>query len=252
VRFCIDCKLSKSFFNAGLFLQMAFMKLFTKKTKDESVEVKKNWYADRYQTIVVQRNFLALITIASLAGIIFSILSVVQITNSKTIEPFVIEIESKTGITNVIRPLQIEKFAYDETLRRYFLTKYITNRETYNYGSFEYNYFTVVRLLSNYSVYNDFRRLVYASNSNSPVRLGQKTQRHIKLKSISFLRTIKGQIGYTAQIRFKSDDSGSNIQHKVATINFDFADLALTDEERAINPLGFQVIGYRVDDEIMQ
>lgn len=227
------------------------MGLFKKKVKDESIEVKKNWYADRYQTVVVQRNFLALITIASLAGIIFSVLSVVKITTSKTIEPFVIEIEDKTGITNVIRPLQQEKYAYDETLRRYFLTEYITKRETYNYGTFEYNFFTVVRLLSNTSVYNTFRQNVYASNPDSPVRLGQ-TQRTIKLKSITFLQQVPGQVGFTAQIRFKSEDNGANTKHKVATINFEFADLALTEEERAINPLGFQVIGYRVDDEIIQ
>ena len=106
------------------------MGLFSRKVKEESIEVKKNWYADRYQTVIVQRNFLALITITALAGIIFSVLSVVKISTSKTIEPFVIEIEDKTGITNVIRPLQQEKYAYDETIRRYFLTIYITARET--------------------------------------------------------------------------------------------------------------------------
>ncbi len=228
------------------------MGLFKKSVKDESIEVKKNWYADRYQTVVVQRNFLALITIASLAGIIFSVLSVVKITTSKTIEPFVIEIEDKTGITNVIRPLTKEKYAYDETLRRYFLTQYITKRETYNYVTFEYNYFTVVRLLSDPVVYNAFRQDVYASNPNSPVRLGQVTQRYIKIKSITFLQPVKGEVGFTAQIRFKSDDNGANVKYKVATINFDFIDMVLTEEERAINPLGFRVIGYRVDDEIVQ
>lgn len=232
------------------------MRFFGKKEKDESIEVKKSWYEDRYQTVVVQRNFLALVTIASLAGIIFSVLSVVKIVSSKTIEPFVIGIEDKTGITNVIRPIQQEKYAYDEVLRRYFLTQYITKRETYNINSFEYNYFTVVRLFSNSGVYGAFRNSVYVSNPNSPVRLGN-TQRTIKIKSIVFMPPINGQAGFPVQIRFKSEDgdglnTGGNIKHKLATISFEFADLVLTDEERAINPLGFQVIGYRVDDEIVQ
>jgi type IV secretion system protein VirB8 len=233
-----------------------FMGLFSKKVKEESIEVKKNWYADRYQTVVVQRNFLALITIASLAGIIFSVLSVVQITTSKTIEPFVIEIEDKTGITNVIRPLQQEKYSYDETIRKYFLTMYITARETYSFNTFENNYFKVVRLLSNNSAYTNFRREVSANNTDSPVRLGNNVQRTIKIKSMTFLQPVKGQTGFTAQIRFKTEDVGENgttgIKNKVATINFIFSDLALTEEERAVNPLGFQVIGYRVDDEVTQ
>lgn len=237
------------------------MGLFGKKVKEESIEVKKNWYADRYQTVVVQRNFLALITIASLAGIIFSVLSVVKITSSKTIEPFVIEIEDKTGITNVIRPLQLEKYSYDETIRKYFLTMYVTARETYNFNTFENNYFKTVRLLSNPPAYSAFRNIVSANNPESPVRLGQSSQRMLKIKSISYLQTAKGQSGFTAQIRFRTDDAGiengvpgigGNTRHKVATINFTFSDLALTEEERAVNPLGFQVIGYRVDDEIAQ
>ncbi len=234
------------------------MGLFKKKSKEESIEVKKNWYADRYQTVIVQRNFLAIITVASLIGVIFSVLSVVKISATKTIDPFVIEIEDKTGVTNVIRPLQKERYAYDETLRRYFLTKYISNRETYNYGSFEYNYFTVIRILSSSSVYAAFRRDVYATNTTSPVRLGSSIQRGAKIKSISFLQPVAGQVGFTAQVRFKIEDSetssGSvrNTYHKVATINFDYVDMSLTEEERAINPLGFQVIGYRVDDEVVQ
>lgn len=232
------------------------MGLFSKKDKDESIEVKRSWYEDRYQTVVVQRNFLALVTVASLAGIIFSVLSVVKIVSSKTIEPFVIGIEDKTGITNVIRPIQQEKYAYDEVLRRYFLTQYLSKRETYNITSFEYNYFTVIRLFSNSTVYGAFRSSVYVNNPNSPVRLGTK-QRTIKIKSIVFMPPVPGQAGFPVQIRFKSEDGdgvnpGGDVKHKLVTMSFDFQDLVLTDEERAINPLGFQVIAYRVDDEIVQ
>lgn len=240
---------------SGVGFKVELMGLFTKKTKDESIEVKKNWYADRYQTVVVQRNFLALVTVASLAGIIFSVLSVVQITSSKSIEPFVIQIEDKTGITNVVRPIQVEKYSKDETLNRYFLTKYITKREGYNYGSFQYDYFTVVRLLSNGSVYNGFKNQVAVSNANSPVRLGSAKQRLIKITSIIFLQPVRGQVGVTAQVRFRADDTdpGGNVRkssNKLATVNFLYMDLVLTSEERAINPLNFQVIGYKVDDEV--
>ena len=226
------------------------MGLFKKKVQEDSIEIKKNWYADRYQTVVVQRNFLVLVTILSIACIILSVLALVRVVTSRTIEPFVIEIEQKTGITNVIRPLQQEKYAYDETLRRYFLYHYITKRETYDISSFEYNYFTFVRLLSDSGVYSAFKRDVGASNPSSPVRLGQ-SKRTIKIKSMIFPPAISGQNGFVAQIHFVSEDQ-SGAKNKVATINFVFSDLVLTQEERAVNPLGFQVVGYRLDDEILQ
>jgi len=227
------------------------MGLFRKKATEDSIELKKNWYADRYQTVVVQRNFLALVTIVSLAGIIFSVLSVVKITASKTIEPFVIEVEEKTGITNVIRPLQKEKYAFDEVLRRYFIYQYVTKRESYDLASFDYNYFTFVRLLSDAGVYSAFRKDVNATNASSPVRLGS-AQRTVKIKSITFPPPVTGQSGFVSQIRFKSEDPLSGVKNKVITMNFDYFDLSLNQEDRAVNPLGFQVTGYRVDDEILQ
>jgi type IV secretion system protein VirB8 len=231
------------------------MQFFKKKEVDDSIVSNKNWYADRYQSVLVQRNFLLLLTMVSLAGIIVSVLAVIKVTSSKTIEPFVIEIEERSGVTNVIRPLLKEKFAYDEVLRRYFLMKYMNARETYDPASYEYAYSTVVRLLSSGEVYGNFRQTISSDNLRSPIRLGFKGKRLIKVVSITPLTTAAGQKGFTAQVRFTSTDvsqQGNSVdKHLVATINFDYQDLNLTKDERDINPLGFQVTEYRVDEETL-
>lgn len=228
------------------------MQFFKKKQADDSIAAKKNWYSDRYQTVLVQRNFFLLLTLISFVGIIVSVLAVIQVTSSKNIEPFVIEIEDKTGITNVIRPLLKEQFAYDEALRRYFITKYINARETYDPGSYRHNYNNVVRLLSASDVYTKFRRSVSPDAPGSPLRFGPKGVREVKIKSISELKAAPGQAGFVYQVRFARTDIGGTydaVKHLVATINFDFVDMSLTTDERAINPLGFQVTGYRLDEE---
>lgn len=215
------------------------------------------WYSDKYNSIVIQRNFLIIVAILGLLITIISLFVIFKISTSKTIEPFVIEIEKKTGITNVIRPLLKKQFAYDEVLQRYFVRKYITNRETYNYYSYNNNYYNIVRLLSNPRVFNTFRHSINAENKNSPLRLGEKTERFINIKSISYLNiNNKEAKGTTMQVRFLSYEVRSNNynkkmnqKHLIATVTFDFLDLRLNDEERAINPLGFQVINYRVDKE---
>jgi type IV secretion system protein VirB8 len=227
------------------------MQLFKKKETDDSVVAKKNWYADRYQTVVVQRNFLLLLTMISLAGIIVSAIAVIKVTSSKTIEPFVIEIEEKTGITNVIRPLLKEKFSHEEALTRYFIMKYINARETYDPSSFEYNYSTVARILSSSEVYSQFRRSISADNPESPLRLGLKGERTIKVISITPLVVAAGQTGFTAQVRFVATSTASTPKNLVATINYLYQDLELNRDERDINPLGFQVTGYRIDEEAL-
>ncbi len=230
---------------------MGLIDLFKKKDADNSLAAKKNWYADRYQTVLVQRNFLVLLTIASLVGIVVSVLAVIKVTSSKTIEPFVIEIEEKSGITNVIRPLLTQEFTGNEALRRYFIMKYLNARETYDGGSYQYNYFTVVRLLSAGDVYSEFRRFATSDTPGSPVRLGPRGSKTIKVKSISPTPAgTQGQTGFTYQVRF-TQISQEGQKNLIAIINFDFIDLNLTTEERDINPLGFEVLGYRVDEETL-
>jgi type IV secretion system protein VirB8 len=227
------------------------MQFFKKKETDDSVAAKKNWYADRYQTVIVQRNFLVLLTMICLFGIIVSVLAVIKVSSSKTIEPFVIEIEEKTGITNVIRPLLKEKFTHEEALTRYFIMKYMNARETYDSASFEYNYSTVTRILSSSEVYSDFRRSIVADNPQSPLRLGSRGERTIKVISITPLTTAAGQRGFTSQIRFVSTNTLTGSKNYVATMNYIYQDLELNKDERDINPLGFQVTGYRIDEETL-
>ena len=52
-------------------------------------------------------------------------------------------------------------------------------------------------------------------------------------------------------LRFSiNETSGSkNIFHKIAIIEFQYIPMKLKGEEKDINPIGFQVTGYRVDDD---
>ena len=251
-----DCNLMFSNYEKTIDTKFVVMKKnFIKKQSSDSISTKKNWYDDRYQTIVVQRNFLIILIVLSLAGVIISTLAVINVTSSKNIEPFVIEIEKRTGITNIVRPLLKDKITQDEAITNYFIMKYLNAREAYNPASFEYNYGTVVRLLSNNLVYNEYRKFISSDAGRNPTKLGKSAKRTIKVKSSSTLNTGKVSKGQTIQVRFSTTDENSkkttNVRHLIATITFEIGDLKLTPNEREINPLNFQVIGYTVDDEII-
>ena len=218
------------------------LKKITQKKKKQN-----NWYADRNQVFTTQKNFLVLITFLSLIATIISIVGIVKVTTSKKIEPFVIEVEERSGITNVIRPLLKEQFSYNETLRRYFLTKYIRAREEYHETTFEHNYFTVVKLMSTSEVYEKFRQTIDPSNPQSPIRMGNKSSRNIKITSITPL----DNSNFKVQIRFTAIDTGArnNIQRKIATISFNYQDFDYTPAQREVNPLGFQVTSYVLTNE---
>lgn len=224
----------------------------SKKGAKKEAHEKRNWYEDRYQSALVQRNLLLLVVLLALVGVSFAVITVLQVSSSKKISPFVIQVEDKTGITSVVQPL--EKFSSNEVVQRYFLMKYLNARETYSFYDYRHQFYTVVRLLSEDDVYNSFRRWLLTEGSDSPIRYGDKLERTINVKSITYLPSNNEASGYTVQVRFKQMDvlykRPQPAKHKIATVSFDFFPMRLTTEEQYVNPLGFQVTSYRIDNEI--
>ena len=75
----------------------------------------------------------------------------------------------------------------------------------------------------------------------------------MKIVSVAFF-------GDTASVRFtkeKTNASGENsdrapIQRKIATIAYQFKSGYMSDQQRLINPLGFKVASFSVNDEAQQ
>lgn len=209
----------------------------------------KNWYSDRYQYVAVQRNILAVISLLSLGGVLGSIAIIGYLTPLKSVEPFVIQVEEKTGITQVVNPLTASEISANEALKSYFVLNYIKARENYDIEYLQRNY-ELVRLMSSPEEWGTFFMSMQANNPESPInKYGRHTIRTIKVKSISYLDP------NTAQVRLLITEDGKNRGtkqlHMISLIRFEFANLELTIEERYTNPLGFRVISYRIDEEII-
>ena len=214
---------------------------------NEAMQRVRNWYIDRYETTLVQRNLLFAALICAIITLALAMLVIRYVKSSRSLEPFVIEIEKKTGVPTVVDRLSIEAYSEDEAVRRYFVLKYIKAREEFYFNTYSYNYNTVVRVLSAPDVYyRDYQPKFSIGNPNSPVNMfGQHTYRVVQLKSLMF--TTRN----TAQVRFVLETQGAITSRidKVALVQFKFEDLQMNEEERLVNPLGFRVTLYRVEDE---
>ncbi|MET0155127.1 MAG: type IV secretion system protein [Rickettsiales bacterium] len=219
-----------------------------------------NWYGDRYNGILMQRNFMAVISLVCLGAVIVSVLVVAEITSQKTIEPFVIQVEEKSGMTQVVRPIAKTYIDENKALNNYFIVRYLRAREEYFPPTYEYDYQTVTRLLSSEEVFRAFRRDVSPANETSPVRWGEQGTRDIRILSVLDMETPEGLKGHTVQVRFLVTDkmlqSGAaekTTQYaKVARIRYDYIDMELTDEELYVNPVGFQVLQYKTTQEYVE
>lgn len=210
----------------------------------------KNWYKDRYQYVLVQRKILVFITSLSLIASLVTVLVIMRLTPLKTVEPFVIQVDQKTGITQTVDQKSVKEITANEAVNNFFIVQYIRSRENYVSTDLTRNY-NIVRLMSeSRKVYGEFMRDANPNNPKSnAARLGTNGVRTVKFKSITYLSPT--QIQARVLVEEKSENNLAQ-QHLIILLSFAYVNMALTLEERYINPLGFIVTEYRVDEDTLQ
>jgi type IV secretion system protein VirB8 len=210
----------------------------------------KSWFQDKYQFVLVQRNFLAVITLVSLVAAALGVYTVLKLTPLKTVEPFIIQIEERSGITQLVEPVDRERIGGKEALDNYFLWYYVRARETYHPSDQRRNW-EITRVMSNAQTFESFLNETSPSNPKSARSvLGNLGTRTVSGPTFIYLNNPEKNV---VQVRFVVEENfrqSKTRYPKIATIEYDFFDLQLTRAQRLLNPLGFQVVNYRLDDEV--
>jgi len=232
-----------------------------KRSQQEVDDGSKHWYQDRYQHVLTQRNILALIALVALLTALVSVFIVMRIAPLKSVEPYLLEIDEKTGVTQKVNPVSRQDYAANEAVDRYFTSMYLRVRESYNFSILRYNY-NIVRLMSTPDVFYGFRRGADPANPESAAaHLQTAGQRDIKIKSISYISNPLSQgqkVDETQskimQARITTTDTSPNqadiTQQWVVTVTFEYANLNLNEAEQLLNPLGYTVTSYQIHREI--
>ncbi|MBU6339420.1 MAG: hypothetical protein KGQ36_05580 [Rickettsiales bacterium] len=211
-----------------------------KSVKKNKLKIK-SWYSNRYQIVVVQRNILFLLTLISMVSVAIAVIFVKTIMSSKSLEPYVIEVEEKTGVATVVDQLTSKSFTANEMVRKYFINQFVHAASGYDPKSYKSDS-DKMRLFSTPSVFGEFRSRINARS------LGAGTTIDVRIKSIQFPDSNTAQIRIFKQTTYL--DTKPQEQDEIITMNFYFTNVELTDEERLINPLGFQVSKYLVAEEV--
>lgn len=230
----------------------------TKKESSKNKVEKRNWYNDRYQFVLVQRNILTLLTAISLLCSMAATFSISQLAPLKSVEPFVIQVDQKSGVTQVVNPLKVRELTGNESINNYFIVQYIRARESF-LGTPDRNYinYNLVRVLSGNDTFAEYQNSIILSNPNSPgARLGVKGSREVQIGSIKFLdkHALPGDEEsrrYLVKVRIieRGATTAGKVLQQLILIEFKYTELDLTVEDRYLNPIGFRVLGYRVDDD---
>ncbi len=227
--------------------------LFKKQTQDTDASTttssalgsSKTWFEERYEMALTQRNWMFFMASLCIIAVGLSVLAVTKISLSKEFDPFVIQIEDTSGLAKVVNPISSEALSGNEALARYFIKKYVVARETYNPIDFETRAHKIVRLLSTPPIYNFYIGYIKNKNNDPSIFYGQKNTTYLAVKSWSKLDLKR----YVFRFSINETVGDRRTINKIAIVDIDYVPMSLTEDERDINPVGFQVTGYRVDDD---
>lgn len=188
--------------------------------------------------------------IASMVVCVLLALSLIIITPLKTSVPYLLRVDNTTGFVDKLEPYNASKSTVNEAVVRYFIAKYIVNRESYDWFTIQ-SMFDFVEETSSPNVFASYRG--YLSSDYSPLKkLGKKMKQITTVNSISFLNDTTVQVRFTKE--FEEND-GREVKtlpktQWLATLSFDFSKPIRTEKQRLINPLGFAVTSYKLDAEV--
>ena len=208
-----------------------------------------DWYEDRYQSIALSRNRWLVTGVLGLGLALAQSITLLLLLPLKTTVPFLVKEETSGAVTTVTKLGGESSLTYSEAVRKYFIGKYVSSRETYDQADLLQNY-RAVELMSDAPERSVFHGQIATNNPTSPLAVyGANAKRYVRIKSISFLSDHSAQVRFTAlERRGTSPDKQSDW---IATLSFTFAGVSSSEEDRLINPLGFVVTSYRMDQEVL-
>ncbi|MDG6896373.1 virB8 family protein [Volucribacter amazonae] len=178
-----------------------------------------------------------------------SVIAVALLTPLKTVEPFAIRVDNNTGYTDIVKPLKnAEETSYGEELDKYWLARFVVERESYDWQLIQTSYDTV-KLMTTPNLFSEYNS--YITSPVSPVNIFKQSKKiKVQILSVSFINNV-GQIRFSKQVVDSNGEADLNIPttYWLATASFDYKHKIELEKDRRINPLGFQVTGYRVDSE---
>ncbi|CNK25698.1 TriG protein [Yersinia aldovae] len=167
----------------------------------------------------------------------------------KEVKPYVIRVDNNTGFADVATPISDGKTTYGQELDKYWLAKYVINRESYEWNTIQ-NMYDTVELMSNNKVFSEYKTII-ESKTTSPLHiLKQDKKMNTRVISVAFIDDV-AQVRF---IKYVTNSDGKKAEQYattswIATLTYDYKHKITKEVQRMVNPLGFQATSYRVDPE---
>jgi type IV secretion system protein VirB8 len=172
----------------------------------------------------------------------------------KQVTPYLVRVDGSTGIVDVV-PVFVGRATPEESVTRYFLTHYVSVCERFNFSTAESDYeecgafHSAQRNQAWYALWT-------STNPSSPLNLHKDgSSVRVQVNAASFFTRASG-LSDLAQVRYlkaarQGAGSDESFTHWVATIQYAYGEPAKDPKTRRWNPLGFKIIDFRTEPEVL-
>ena len=189
-------------------------------------------------------------TIAGIAVAIaaFEAVALAMLAPLKTVQPITLLVDKQTGYVQALDPLTPRRIGADEALTNSLLAQYVTAREAFDRATIAADYRRVA-LWSAGRTRQSYLAQMPATNPASPFqRYAPGATVLARIKSVSRLQEGVALVRFDTQLEDRSGRADP-AQPWLSVVRFHYVDAPMRFEDRLVNPLGFQVVGYRRDAE---
>ena len=211
-----------------------------------------NWDADRLQQTQRTARRAWRVAGAGWSCALAVALALVLLMPLKRVEPFLVRVDSSTGIVDIV-PVYTGKAGLEQSVTRYFLAHYVSVCERFNFATAESDYeecgafHAAQRNEAWYALWNP-------NNPASPLNVHKDGSTvSVQVEAVSFFQRASG-VTDLAQVRYlkaerQGDGAVEYISHWIATVQYLYATPSKDPRIRRWNPLGFKVLELTTEAE---
>lgn len=228
-----------------------------RQASQDFVNASKDFEISRVDEIERSRSVAWRVAIGACVVAICAVVAVMLLTPLKEVRPYVIRVDNNTGETDIVTMLENSKSNYGEEVAKYFSALYVSLYEGYDWYTIQ-NQINKLMMFSDKNLQN--RINTKFASPDAPHKLYQEGQRvEITVTNTSIIDE-NGliQVRFTKKIvptnggSYNQDTGVTSpapvITNHLATLGYDYVNIPTLDDVRLVNPLGFTVKTYRVDD----
>lgn len=209
-----------------------------------------SWANDRNTMIARSRRAAWIVAIVAVVVAVCEAFALVALAPLKTVVPYTLMVDRQTGFVQTLKPLEAQSIGEDAALTRSFLVQYVIAREGFDIDSLQSDY----RKVAAWSVGS--ARAAYiagmqASNPDSPIaRYPRAAIVDVTVRSVTSIGPKTALVRYDTRRR-RDGARAEAAEPWVAVVRYSYSAAPMSEAERFINPLGFQVVRYRTSRETL-